>query len=220
MLAGNIACHKPKPFFMKMTKIKTAFSGYSDSHLETKADSILQNMTGNVNFPSPIPTLIELATALAAYSIALTKAADLGRLNVAEKNKARNTLELLLGQLGMYVMYIANGDEAILTSSGYSLAKANEPQYISFPGVVELVNGITSGELVASVKAMKGARSYNHQVTPDPLTPESVWDSTTTSRRSYTFKNLEPGKKYWFRVAVIGSDEQVAYSSYASQFAQ
>ncbi|MEO6405856.1 MAG: fibronectin type III domain-containing protein [Ferruginibacter sp.] len=205
---------------MKMTKLRISFSSFTDSNLETKADSILQNMTGNSNFPTPIPTLAELATALTVYSAALTKAADLGRLNVAEKNKARTTLELLLGQLGMYVMYVANGDEAILTSSGFSLAKANEPQYITNPGMVEIVNGITSGELVSSVKAMKGACSYKHDVTPDPLTPDSVWDSNSTSRSTYTFKNLEPGRKYWFRVAVIGTGEQLAYSSYASQFAQ
>ncbi|MEO6232113.1 MAG: fibronectin type III domain-containing protein [Ferruginibacter sp.] len=205
---------------MKTAKIKISFSAYSDANLENKAASILQNMTGNPAFTDPIPTLSELQAALTAYSAALLSAASLGRVNVAEKNKTRKTLELLLSQLGMYVMYIANGDEVTLTSSGYSLAKTPEPQYITNPGNVTLTNGITSGELVAAVKAVKGAVSYLHQYTPDPLTAESVWDGVPGSRSSLTFKNLEVGKKYWFRVAAVGSGQQIAYSPTSTQYVQ
>lgn len=205
---------------MKSAKLNINFSGLSDANLEQKAASIMQNMTTNPYFPSPIPTLADLQAALTAYSTALVTAADLGRVYVAEKNKARKVLELLLTQLGMYAMYIANGDIAILTSSGYTLSKTPEPQYITNPGVVTLTNGITSGELVCSVKPVKGGRSYLHQLTEEPLTPESVWDSTASSRSSYTFQNLQAGKKYWIRVAVVGSGEQIAYSPNSSQYAQ
>ena len=205
---------------MKSAKLNINFSGYTDANLEQKAASILQNMTANLYFPTPIPTLADLQAALTDYNSALVNAADLGRVNVAEKNKARKVLELLLTQLGMYVMYIANGDAAILTSSGYTLSKTPEPQYITNPGVVIITNGITSGQLVSSVKAVKGGKSYLHQVTEDPITQSSVWDSTASSRSSYTFQNLEAGKKYWIRVAVVGSGEQIAYSANSSQYAQ
>ena len=205
---------------MKSAKLNINFSGYTDANLEQKAASILQNMTANLYFPTPIPTLADLQAALTNYNSALVNAADLGRVNVAEKNKARKVLELLLTQLGMYVMYIANGDAAILTSSGYTLSKTPEPQYITNPGVVIITNGITSGQLVSSVKAVKGGKSYLHQVTEDPITQSSVWDSTASSRSSYTFQNLEAGKKYWIRVAVVGSGEQIAYSANSSQYAQ
>lgn len=205
---------------MKTLKVSINFSTYTDSDLETKAEMILQNMTGNPAFANPIPTLAELQTATENYSVALVKAANLGRTDVAEKNKLRTQLELLLGQLGMYVMYIANGDAAILTSSGYSLTKTPEPQYITNPGNVMLSNGITSGELTSTVKGVKGARTYLHQITADPLTADSVWESTAGSRSSFTFQNLQAGKKYWVRVAAVGSGHQIAYSPNSSQFVQ
>ncbi len=205
---------------MKPAKINIGFSGYSDTMLENKAASILQCMTGNPYFTSPIPTLAELTVAVDAYSTALVTAAGLGRVNVAEKNKTRESLELLLTQLGMYVMYIANGDVAILTSSGYPLRKTGEPRYLDSPGSVELENGITSGELVVSIVRPKGVVSFLHEVTPDPLTPDSVWQSTPGSRASFTFKNLEAGRKYWFRVAAVGNASQLAYSASACQFVQ
>lgn len=201
-------------------KIKINFSRYTDSDLETVAGFILQSMTGNAHFPSPIPTLAELQTALTTYSTALVKAEDLGRLNVAEKRQARRQLELLLGQLGMYVMYIANGDEVILTSSGYSLAKEPEPQNIANPGNVTLGNGVSTGEMVASVKAVAGARSYIHQITADPLTPESVWQSSTSSKSKMLYSNLQPGTKYWVRIAAVGTSDQTTYSPLSSMYVQ
>jgi hypothetical protein len=202
------------------SKLKLNFRSFSDSELEQITQLILQNMTGNPAFPSPVPTLAQLSTALDVYSAALLKAGNLGRIFVAEKNKARNDLEKLLTQLGLYVMFIAFGDLAILTSSGFPLAKTREPRYITNPGTVLLENGMNSGELVASVKASKAAKSYVHQIAADPLTPDTQWESTTSSRCTYTFKNLEPGKKYWVRVSVIGSGDQVACTADSSKFVQ
>ncbi len=143
---------------MTIQKLRINFAKFTDSDLETKAQQILQDMTGNPAFAAPIPTLAELTVAINAYSVALVNAANLGRINVAEKNKCRLTLELLLSQLGMYVMYIANGDVAILTSSGYNLAKEREASVITNPGSVTLGNGISTGQMMAAVKAVKGAK--------------------------------------------------------------
>lgn len=201
-------------------KIKFHFSRYTDSDLETKAGAILQSMTGNPHFPSPIPTLAELQTALSNYSAALVNAADLGRLNVATKNECRQVLELLLGQLALYVMYIANGNAVILTSSGYSLAKEPEPVPLENPGSITLSNGITSGQLVASVKAVTGAKSYLHQITPDPVSPTSQWVSSASSSRKKVYNNLQPGQKYWVRIVAVGTEEQLAYSPESSMYVQ
>ena len=203
-----------------MQKISISFSGYTDSAFETKAEHILASMTGNPVFTSPIPTLVEVQAAVTTYSTQLVTAAGLGRTAVAEKNKSRKKLELLLSQLGMYVMYLANGDAAILTSSGFSLTKEPESNYITNPGNVTLGNGITSGQLQASVKAVKGAKSYLHQITDVQPAEDTVWKSTPSSRSKYIFNNLVPGKQYWVRVAATASGEQVAYSPVVSQFAQ
>lgn len=205
---------------MKSQKVSISFAKYTDSDLETKSEHILTSMTGNPAFADPIPTLVELQNAVTTYSLNLVTAAGLGKVAVAEKNKSRRILELLLTQLGMYVMYIANGDAAILTSSGFSLTKLPEPNYITNPGNVKLTNGVTSGQLESMVKAQKAARTYLHQIADEMPTDTTVWQSKASSRSSYVFNNLVPGKQYWVRVAATASGEQVAYSTVATQFVQ
>lgn len=205
---------------MRTSKVTIGFSSYSDANLETKAGLILTSMTGNAAFAAPIPTLADLDLALKKYSDALVAAASLGRTNVANKNAIRQQLELLLSQLGMYVMYVANGDEAILTSSGFSLSKTPEPSYITNPGNVTLSNGVTAGQLTASVKTVKGANGYLHEICAEPPTDDTAWIKNPSTRSQFTFKDLQPGKKYWVRVAATGRAEQIAYSPVASQFAQ
>jgi hypothetical protein len=205
---------------MRTQKVNISFSSYTDANLENKAQHIFSSMNGNANFPNPIPTLADLQNAITKYSTDLVAAASLDRTMVAEKNKSRQKVEILLSQLGMYVMFIANGDAAILTSSGYTLSKEPEPRHITNPGNVTLSNGITSGQLLASVKTVKGAKGYLHEITAEIPTDTTVWTSTPSSRSQFTFNNLEAGKKYWIRVAAIGSGEQIAYSPVTSQFVQ
>ena len=205
---------------MVIQKLRLNFAKLTDADVETKAKQVHQDMTGNPAFASPIPTLTDLGIATIAYSEARVKAADLGRINVAEKNKCRQTLELLLAQLGMYVMYIANGDNAILTSSGFDLTKPREAQEIVNPGSVTLGNGITTGSLAAKVKAQAAINTYQFGYTPFPVTEESVWTTTMTTRSKIVFQGLQPGKEYAVRVAVIGSGEAVAYSPVATMYVQ
>ncbi|MEO5941820.1 MAG: hypothetical protein ABIP30_10590 [Ferruginibacter sp.] len=70
---------------MKTSKLNLAFSRYTDDSQETKAESILQGLTGNANFPSPVPSLTELQTGITNYSTALVAAATKDRVKVAEK---------------------------------------------------------------------------------------------------------------------------------------
>lgn len=205
---------------MKTQKVKISFSSYSDADFETKAGHIFASMTGNPAFGTPIPTLAEVQASIAKYSTDLVAAATLDRTAVAEKNKSRKQLELLLGQLGMYVMYIANGDAAILTSSGYTLAKEPASRFITNPGNVTIANGITSGQMRVSVKTVDGASVYSFEISEVEPVAGTEWQSTTSSKAKFTFKNLQPGKRYWIRVAAIGTGEQIAYSPVASQFAQ
>lgn len=205
---------------MRKNKIRISFVKYSDANLETKAGLILKSMTGNPAFPDPVPTLVELQAAVTSYHEALVAAAELGRTNVANKNSIRQQLEGLLTRLGMYVMFIANGDEAILVSSGYTLVKTPEPRYISNPGIVTLANGITSGELVCSVPQVKGATSYQFGICAELPTDATVWANEPYTKSRFTFQGLVPGKQYWFRVAALGTGGQKAYSPVASVFAQ
>ena len=205
---------------MKMQKINTSFSSYTDANLEQKAAYIFEQMTGNINFTTPVPTLAELQNANDTYNLALTAAAGLDRTQVALKNEARQTLEVTLSRLGMYVMNVALGNATMLTTSGFTLNKPGEVVYIDNPGNVTIANGVTAGEMVVSVVAVNGAKSYQHLIATEQPTDATEWKSTSSSRSKFTYINLQPGKQYWVRVAAIGSREQIAYSPVATQFAQ
>ena len=205
---------------MKMQRISTSFGSFTDANLEQKSELILQQMTGNAFFPTPAPTLAEVEDAITDYSAALVAAANFDRIKVALKNEARQVLEVTLSKLGMYAMNVALGNAAMLASTGFTLIKQSEPQYIANPGNITIANGITAGEQVVSVAAVKGAKSYLHQCSTAAPTDTTVWQSINSSRSKFTYTELQPGQQYWYRVAVIGSRGQIAYSPVATQFAQ
>ncbi len=205
---------------MRAQKVTLSFRSISDSDFLKQGVFINGSMTGNPSFPDPIPTMAQVLAGVTSYSGWLSAASGLGRNNVAQKNKARLDLEGQLQQLGMYVMYVANGDAAILTSSGFTLSKMPEPSYISNPGNVTLKNGVTSGELVDSVKNVDAARLYFHEISETAPAEATVWTRSQSSKSRFVFTGLTPGKQYWVRVAAVGSGEQLAYSTVATQFVQ
>lgn len=200
-------------------KLTLSFSKYSDASLESKAASILQMLTGNPNFPTPVPSLAELQAALTAYETALVAAHSRDIVKVAAKRATRTALENLLANLGMYIMWVANGNEEMLISSGFDLSKQREPVSLQEPGVVTVSNGNSSGRLVASIKKVKGAYSYVYQVTADPLLADGTWTNMTLNSSKGIFENLTPGQRYYIRVAAVGSGTQIAYSPVSSHIA-
>ncbi len=203
---------------MKNSKLNLSTSTYSDADFLIQTTFVKDSMDGNPDFPNPVPPLAAFADAITSYSDSLGGAAAGNHALVAIKNEKRAELEAIYVQLGLYVMYVAAGNTAILASSGFTLAKEREPVYITNPGNVTLVNGVTSGELQSSVTNVKGSKIYLHQITDSQPDENTVWETRTCSRSKYTFKGLTPGKKYWVRVAATGSGDQIAYSTIASQF--
>lgn len=203
---------------MKTQKISISFTTYTDANLLTKSEFILQSMTNNPAFANPVPPLTDLQTAVNDYSTALTNAATLDRNAVSIKNDKRAALEAILKQLGMYVMYVANGDVTILVSSGFSLTKLPAPSHLDTPGYPDLVNGSSSGQLLSSSPRITGAVCYLHEITAEPLSDSSVWQSTPKSKSNNTFTGLEAGKKYWVRMAAVGTSDQVTYGPAASLY--
>lgn len=203
---------------MNYRKLQLSFGRLTDSDLLTKANHILESMLPNPAFPDPIPTLAEVQVAVDLYSAKLMAALDLGRVQVSEKNQARVNLEQLLYRLGLWVSFMANGVDAILLSSGFTVSKDPAPRNLDKPGDVNLTYDITSGTLISSIS--KGnATSFLHEITDVLPTSATNWKSYPTSTRQFTFTQLIPGHQYWVRVAVVGSRKQLAYSNVATQFA-
>jgi len=207
-------------FLMKMYRLKTGFDPLSDPDFQTKAESIYASMLGNTNFPTPTPDLPAINAAIQDYSAALIAAQQKDKNAVAIKNQQRDNVTALLIQLANSVMTTANGDKTMLISSGFDLAKEGETTPITKPASISLTDGNNAGELVVKVPRVKGSTGYGPQYTTDPLTTKSEWTAFMTTTSKYTFTNLEPAKKYWCRVAVVGPFNQLVYSDAVSRIAQ
>ena len=203
-----------------MKRVSIYFNNYTDVNFQKKGNDIYDSLNGNELFTNLAPPLPEVRLALDKYMADLAAAATYDRNAIAWKNKSRGGLDAVLKQLGLSVMTEANGNEAMLITSGFTLSKQREPRYITNPGNVTLSNGITSGQMVSTIKAVAGGMSYVHEITSQFPVDETMWVANATSASKFVFNNLVPGKQYWVRVAVIGGRNQKAYSNVATWFAQ
>ncbi|TWI80570.1 hypothetical protein IQ13_3249 [Lacibacter cauensis] len=200
-----------------MKKAISSFSRMSDGNLESKTHSIISNMTGNANFPTPTPSLAALETAADNYSSALVKALTGNRADVADKNAKRAELENVLRSLCTYVNLTANGDAAMILSSGFDISKDPQPVVLTRPENLRVDNGAAPGTLLVSVKAVKGAHAYFHEYTTDATMAPGSWVSTTGTTSRMQFTNLQPGTVYYCRVGAIGTNNQLLYSDAVSR---
>lgn len=198
---------------MKKNRVKFDYSRLTDSELLAFSQAIIIAMTNSATFfPSPNPTVASLTTAVADYGTVLSIAATREKAAVTTKNEKKEIVVLMLADMAAYVNNVASGDESKLVASGFDLVKQAETNPpIDIPKNLLVEPGLNSGEMALSIDKVQGALSYNFQITPDPLTPESVWETQSSSRRKYLFQSLEVGKTYWFRVAAIGPREQITY---------
>jgi hypothetical protein len=132
--------------------------------------------------------------------------------NTVQKASARTVLTGLLNRLARYVQSTADGDEVKLLSSGFTLARAWQ-RFGILPAPENFnILPVYAGAINVSVKKTKGAKVYNFQYTPMPLTANSIWGSVTSTKIKATISNLESGKQYAFRVAAVGSVTNILYS--------
>lgn len=206
-----------------MTKISIvkSFSKLPDAALGVKAQGIIGMLTNNPNFLAPIPPLAEINEAIVAYDAALAGMAVGGKDKTALKNEKREVLLSLLFNLGVFVEQNCQDNEVIALSSGYSLAKkpskiGNLPK----PEMVEVTDGEGEGEVEIKVSRVKGAKSYLYSYTLDPITDHSIWQSIPSSKTKTVIKNLESVKKYWFKVAAVGTTDNLNFSEEVSRVVQ
>lgn len=201
-------------------KLTTGFSRLSDGDFDIKAQSIYFSMLNNEHFPTTIPAITEVESAVTAFKDALTAAQSRGKNEVAFKNQCRKVLTDALKQLANSVMATANGDLVMLVSSGFDLSKKGENMVLEKPESIQLFDGKNPGELVVKVPGIRGARTYNFQYTADPVTENSVWQQELSTSCRHTIRKLDSAKRYWCRVAVVGPFGQMVYSDANSRIVQ
>lgn len=206
---------------MKTQKVLSDYAKLSDANLKVKAENVVVCLTGNTNFPTTRPPLADFTAIQEAYSTALEKTVSGDRILIALKNQARETLLDAMRKLASDINLIANGDKAMLLSSGFDLSATAEPvTSLEPPADFKIRDGLNLGELHFSCKRVPHAVSYIFEYMANPNDPDSRWVSQSTSSREFTFKNLISGTRVQGRARVIGHRDLESISEIQSRIVQ
>lgn len=108
---------------MNFIKVKTGFSQLTDDDLVTHAKFIIDSMTGNTFYPSPVPNLVVMTKGYEDFVKANKAAQNGGSQKKALKNQRRNSLIVLLNSLAVYVEASYQNNFSIMLSSGFHIQK-------------------------------------------------------------------------------------------------
>lgn len=200
---------------MSKPKITTGFSRYHKTELDVKAKFIVDSLTNNPHFVTPVPSLAEVTAATTAYMVALSNAEGGGKSQLAIRNQTRDNLETMLEKLALYVEAYGKNDEVILLSSGFSLAKGFSPIGILTKPERFTAQPKEKGTINLKLAAIHGASSYQFEYR---VLGDETWIISVQSKSSLSLTNLQSGSQYEFRVAGIGSAKERIYSDELRSF--
>jgi hypothetical protein len=199
-------------------KLALNFLETSDSDLHTLATRVANCMTGNEHFSDPGMLIIELNETNNQYIHSLVDSGLGDRAKVAMKNDLRSILIKKLKQIAEFVQNEANGEELPLISSGFPTVKPTGDIVLKEPVDFQIMPGPQPGDMILKVRRVIGARSYLYQWTPAPLTPESVWESIADTRCKRVISGLPLGINFFFRMAAVGSRNQIIFTKPLSRY--
>jgi hypothetical protein len=187
---------------MKTYRVSIRFSRLSDSALKAFASNIINSMTGNAAFPTPLIPLAQLTALQNDFANAIAAASDGGQYATAVKNSCRAALLSVLRRQAVYVESIAKHDLSMLLSSGFTAVSRNNAQSpLPKPAITKIMNE-HSAKLTLRVTPVVNSRSYQVQV----QVGQSEWQDAGIypQARRVVVEKLKPGTLYNLRVRAIG----------------
>jgi hypothetical protein len=185
-------------------RVSLAFARKIDTDLIAFTRNVITLMTGNAQYPTPLPALTDVTTAVNALETVVHDALDGGKIAIATRNAARAEMLSLLRQLASYVSGNCDADLVLLIGSGFDAVRAPAPVgVLPAPDNLRLdLTGI-SGQLYLRFDRVANAVNYSVQVATDPDGPWTDQDLSTSTR--VMIDGLTPGKVYWVRACANGS---------------
>jgi len=179
----------------------------TDGQLGDAALHVATSLTGNVNFTTPPITPAALTTQATAFNTAVAKSLNGTPADTLDKTNKHDALIASLNQLATYVDLIANGDAAIILSSGFNLASTSRTTAV--PGTTSIlsVTNVASGKLGLELQVADNAWAYIVEYTALPSGAKLT--ATFTNPHDVTLTGLTAGTNYSIRVQVMGSGNQV-----------
>ena len=199
---------------MNYIRALAGFGNRKDNSVLIEVDVILSAMTGNPNFPDPVPSLTDVEMVYNDFVKYLVCAASSnGRIDKALKRERKAQLAQLMGELAGYVNYKAKGELSILYSSGFRVFK--ERKKGTAPGIptgCRLSDGRVTGETRLDFQSLGRDMTYEYtyaiwtsmeEVQPD--SPKLDWEESrfTTRSRNNVIKALPSRSIVFAKVRAI-----------------
>jgi hypothetical protein len=199
-------------------RVSLGFARKIDTDLIAFVRNVITLMTGNAQYPTPVPALTVVTTSVNAFETAVHDALDGGKIPIATRNAARMELLSLVRQLAAYVQGNCGADLVNLIGSGFDAVRAPSPiGQLDAPGNVRLLLTNMSGQLSLRYDKVANAANYSYQTATDdagPWTEPTLWSNTRV-----TLDGLTPGKVYWARVRANGTTGPSEWSNPATAMA-
>ncbi len=223
---------------MKKPKLELEFKTVPE--LIQDAKTYVTKMTGNPNFPTPIPPLSDILNKTTALESAFDAAKSGFYAKRAEMWALTKELKHLLSFLANYVSSIAQGNEQIIFNAGMKTNKNPQPiGILPAPENLRLMNGINQSEIIVKFNVVKNAKSYvicYFMTGPAELLPqddaskpkspdiylghnlnEIKWTFGGVSTKSkYILTKLNVGERIIVRVAAVNKNGICAWSDPAT----
>jgi hypothetical protein len=195
-----------------LLRISNKYRKSGDAKLLKFGYQISDTMKDNPMYTDSNPAQPVIQEACDKFRLAGSMASRNDWARLSAKNDSKAVLIEVLDELNEWVTAKCNGDKTMLLQSGFDIAGLKRESQDLQPITELIVVSELPGTATTTVKRVYGAKSYVHQYTADPLSPDSVWVSETSVNREHTFSNLNSVARYWFRVIAIGKGNKNVYS--------
>lgn len=170
--------------------------------------NVAAKMDGNPHLPAPPLSAADLKAQEVVFTTAIQEAINGSLDSRLRRNglevQARNSLRLLAD----YVRMVAQGNELIMASSGFELARRpGPPQPMGRPMMQAARMTGRHGEVELRWSGVANRRTYHiYMSQQDPTDPNCEWTLTgVTGKITHRVQGLEAYKGYWFCVSAVGA---------------
>ena len=200
----------------KQIKALTGFHGVADADVLNRGVQVQTSLTGNSHFPNPPIDLANLKAALDSFAALIPQALDGSKKVIAEKNKQRTTVIQMLRIVAGYVEMVSNGDRTVFQSSGFEAASSTRASNTPLSEKIrKLDRGDNSGEILAWIRTVRGASSYEFRYGPsvNGVAP-ATWITLplTCVKQPVTITGLTTGTTYMFQARALARNKFTDWS--------
>lgn len=192
-----------------MEKLALYFGKLNPSGLLALLVSVINGLTGNAFFATPVIPVATLSTLRDRLSAAIEAARTGGRLQKSERDDVVAEVKAALRKVADYVTLTCQGNVTMLISSGYNLAQPRVPVVRVDIPLMRFARGVGNAPGVMDVqwRSVRGAHGYDVWMTDADPNVAANWENIGfTTKVRHSASGLESGKKYWFCVQAVGAN--------------